>query len=233
VPHGPLAALPFAALHDGSSYVGARLQLAMAPSARIALHALQHPPARAPERQALVVGESRRLPQAAVEAREVAALFGQSVCLIDEAATLEAVRAAAPAAAVIHLACHAQFRSDNPMFSALHLRDGAITAEWLQGLHLQPAVVVLSACETALAGQGQGDEMLGLVRAFMLAGAARVVAALWPVDDAVTRQFMASFYAALAAGQSCSAAMAQAQATVRRHHSHPYFWSGFTLQAGW
>ncbi len=237
VPHAQLAALPFAALHDGSDYIGTGLQVAMAPSARIALHALQHPPEnpveRQAERHALVVGESQRLPQAGAEARHVASLFPGSVCLVDEAATLDAVRAAAPAADVIHLACHAQFRSDNPMFSALHLRDGAITAEWLQGLRLKPAVVVLSACETGLAEQGQGDEMLGLVRAFMLAGAARVVAALWPVDDSVTEQFMAAFYRALAAGTGCAAALQRAQLEVRKSWPHPYFWAGFTVQAGW
>ena len=233
VPHAQLAALPFAALHDGSGFIGAQLQLAMAPSARIALHALQNPPGKPVDRHALVVGESQRLPQAGAEARHVASLFPGSVCLVDEAATLDAVRAASVAADVIHLACHAQFRSDNPMFSALHLRDGAITAEWLQGLRLKPAVVVLSACETGLAEQGQGDEMLGLVRAFMLAGAARVVAALWPVDDSVTEQFMAVFYRALAGGMACAAALQCAQLEVRARWPHPYFWAGFTLQAGW
>lgn len=127
-----------------------------------------------------------------VRAWHVASLFPTSVCLVDEMATLDAMRAAAPDADLIHLACPVPQRQ--PPSSALHLRDGAVTAEWLQGLKLQPAMVVLSACETGLAEQGQGDEMVGLVRAFLLAGAARVVAALWPVDDLVTAQFMSAFY---------------------------------------
>lgn len=235
VPHAQLASLPFAALHDGRGPIGARLQLALAPSARVALHGLRHP-AREPaaaQARALVLGESTRLPQAGAEARHVAALFSNSLCLIDEAATLEALRAEAPLADVIHLACHAQFRSDNPQFSALHLRDGAVTAEWLQGLALNQAVVVLSACETGLAEQGQGDEMVGLVRAFLVAGASRVVAALWPVDDGVTEAFMGAFYRALVAGAAGAQALQCAQRTVMQGHPHPCYWAGFVLQGGW
>jgi tetratricopeptide (TPR) repeat protein len=235
VPHAQLASLPFAALHDGQGPIGARLQLALAPSARVALHGLLHP-AREPvaaQARALVLGESTRLPQAGSEARHVASLFSNSVCLIDEAATLEALRTEAPTADVLHLACHAQFRSDNPLFSALHLRDGAVTAEWLQGLSLNQAVVVLSACETGLAEQGQGDEMVGLVRAFLVAGASRVVAALWPVDDAVTEAFMGTFYRELVAGALSASALQRAQSSVMQAHPHPYYWAGFVLQGGW
>lgn len=235
VPHAQLASLPFAALHDGQGPIGAALQIALAPSARVALHGLQQA-TRGPaltQARALVLGESSRLPQAGAEARHVASLFANSECLVDEAATLEALRAAAPAADLIHLACHAQFRSDNPLFSALHLRDGALTAEWLQGLPLQAAVVVLSACETGLAEQGQGDEMVGLVRAFLLAGAARVVAALWPVDDAVTAQFMAAFYREWVDGAPAAGALQAAQTAVRATHAHPCYWAGFVLQGGW
>ena len=235
VPHAQLAGVPFAALHDGQLPLGVRLQLALAPSARVALHGLLHPAREqaAMKARALVLGESTRLPQAGSEARHVASLFSNSVCLIDEAATLDALRTQAPTADVIHLACHAQFRSDNPLFSALHLRDGAVTAEWLQGLSLKQAVVVLSACETGLAEQGHGDEMVGLVRAFLVAGASRVVAALWPVDDAVTEVFMSTFYRELVAGAVSAGALQSAQAAVMQLHPHPYYWAGFVLQGGW
>lgn len=235
VPHAELAALPFAGLHDGSQWVGQSLQVAMAPSARVALHGLRrkapHGATTAP--QALVLGESTRLPQAGAEARHVASLYATSTCLIDDAATLPALRDAAPSADIIHLACHAQFRGDNPMFSALHLRDGALTAEWLQGLVLRPAVVVLSACETGLSDGRHGDEMVGLVRGFLVAGASRVVATLWPVDDAATEQFMAAFHGALACGQPCATALQWAQSQVRQQHAHPFYWAGFVLQGGW
>ena len=231
VPHAQLGAVPFAALHDGEQALGKRCQIAMVPSARAALRGLQRPPQ--PARRALALGESSRLPHAALEATRVAALFERGEAFVGAQATLQALRANASQADVLHLACHAQFRGDNPRFSALHLHDGALTVEMAEALDLAPCTVVLSACETALAESGQGGEMVGLVRAFLVAGAARVVASLWPVDDAVTAGFMTAFHAALVAGQAPTQALGTAQDITRRSHPHPCFWGAFTLYGGW
>jgi CHAT domain-containing protein len=181
----------------------------------------------------LALGESSHLPHAAHEAVFVAGLFPQGEAFVGAQATLENLRANAGKADVIHLACHAQFRSDNPMFSALHLRDGALTVELAEALSLRAGTVVLSACETGLAEAGNGNEAIGLVRAFLVAGAARVLASLWPVDDAVTASFMARFYAALCRGLAPAEALRVAQAEVRREHPHPFYWAAFTLHGGW
>ena len=180
-----------------------------------------------------MLGESTRLPHAAVEARLVAGLFPQATVYVGDEATLDALRAHAGEADVIHLACHAQFRSDSPMFSALYLRDGALTAEEVEALSLGPCTVVLSACETGLADHGSGDENIGLVRAFLVAGAARVLASLWPVDDAITAGFMSQFYRALCQGSAPAAALRIAQAEIRRQHPHPFYWAAFTLHGRW
>jgi CHAT domain-containing protein len=185
------------------------------------------PPARA-----LVLGESTHLPHAAQEARAVADLFG-TAAHIGKEATIAALRAGAGDADVIHLACHARFRSDNPTFSALHLHDGVLTVDLVETLGLAPATVVLSGCETGLADAGSGDEMVGLVRAFLIAGASRVLASLWPVDDAVTAGFMAHFYGALRRGEAPASALAEAQRRVRQQHPHPLYWAAFTLYGGW
>lgn len=231
VPHAQLGLLPFAALHDGEGYLAQRCEIAVAPSARLALRGLLRRPLR-PQR-ALALGDSNRLAHAAREAQFVAGLFPQGSAFVGAQATLALLRAHAGSADVIHLACHAQFRSDNPMFSALHLHDGALTVEAAESLGLRPGIVVLSACETGLAELGSGDEMVGLVRAFLVAGAARVLASLWPVDDAVTASFMASFYAALCRGQAPAAALQQAQTVVMQTHPHPFYWAAFTLHGGW
>ena len=231
VPHAELGWLPFAALHDGTGFLAQRLEMAVVPSARLALRGLGRQAVR-PQR-ALVLGESSRLPHAAAEARFVAGLFAQGRAFVGEQATLATLRSEAGSADVIHLACHAEFRGDNPMFSALHLHDGALTVELAEGLALRPGTVVLSACETGLAEHGQGDEMVGLVRAFLVAGAARVLASLWPVDDAVTAIFMASFYAGLRRGDDPARALRQAQAEVMREYPHPFYWGAFTLYGGW
>jgi CHAT domain-containing protein len=231
VPHGPLGLLPFAALDDGSGPLGARHQLAVAPSARTALRGLRQPPV--PVRQVLALGESSSLPHAAHEALFVASLFPQGRAFVGAQATRANLQAHAGHADVLHLACHAQFRSDNPRFSALHLHDGPLAVDEAEGLGLRPCTVVLSACETGLSEAGVGDESMGLVRGFLVAGAARVVASLWPVHDAVTEAFMSRWYGALAAGHSPAAALQLAQRATRQDHPHPYFWAGFVLHGGW
>ena len=232
VPHAQLGSLPFAALQDAqSTSLAQRHQLAVAPSARLALRGLLRPPV--PALQALVLGETSRLPHAAREAEFVAALFPKGRACTGAQATTTTLREHAGAADVVHLACHAQFRTDNPVFSALHLHDGPLTAERAESLELRAGIVVLSACETGLAEHGSGDEMVGLVRAFLVAGAARVLASLWPVDDAITAVFMASFYGALGRGHTPAAALQQAQAQLRQQHPHPFHWAAFTLHGGW
>ncbi len=75
--------------------------------------------------------------------------------------------------------------------------------------------------------------MVGLVRAFLVAGAARVLASLWPVDDAITSAFMAHFHGALSRGTTPAASLHFAQAEVMRQHPHPYYWAAFTLHGRW
>ena len=101
-----------------------------------------------------------------------------------------------------------------------------------EALTLGPCTVVLGACESGLGEVGVGDETVGLVRAFLVAGAARVLASLWPVDDAVTADFMAGFYGALAAGQPPALALRSAQERVILTHPHPHFWGAFALYGG-
>jgi tetratricopeptide (TPR) repeat protein len=230
VPHAQLGLVPFAALHDGSHFLAQRHQLATVPSARLALRGLAR--RAGPIQRALVLGESSRLPYAANEAHLVAGLFSEGQAFVDEQATITTLQAHAGNADVIHLACHGQFRSDNPMFSALDLHDGPLTVELAESLSLRSGMVVLSACETGLATLGTGDEMVGLVRAFLIAGAARVLASLWPVDDAITAEFMASFYPALCRGDSPAIALQRAQDEVRLKHPHPFYWAAFTLHGG-
>ena len=230
VPHAQMAMLPFGALHDGQCSLAERFELALAASARMARRGLARPPR--PPRQALALGESTRLLHADVEASEVAALYGSRAWVGPEA-TLARLQAQVGEADVIHLACHGQFRSDNPMFSALHLADAALTVEATEGLQLQAATVVLSACDTSRAQAGQGDEMFGLVRAFLVAGASRVLASLWPVDDAVTLCFMRAFHSALRGGAGPAAALRSAQVQVQASHPHPAHWAAFVLHGGW
>jgi tetratricopeptide (TPR) repeat protein len=231
VPHEQLGSLQFAGLYDGETYLAQRVNLAMAASARVALLGLARQPV--PVRRAVVLGEASRLAHAAAEVEFVAALFEDARILDGSNADAASLRKMGASADVLHLACHAEFRSDNPMFSALHLADGPFTVHDAETLRLPQGVVVLSACETGVSEYSRGDEMIGLVRAFLVAGASRVVASLWPVDDAVTRQFMSAFYSVLRAGNSPSVALRAAQMAVMKAHPHPFHWAAFTLYGGW
>lgn len=222
VPTGMLASAPFSALDAGR-------RIALAPSARVAWRGLLQAPA-AP-RRAVALGDSSVLAHAGREAEAVAAVFGtDGAVLVGAQATLAALQGCVGGAGVVHLACHARFRADNPRFSALHLQDGPLTADLAETLDLAGATVVLSACETGLADAG--DEGVGLVRAFLVAGAARVVASLWPVDDAMTAATMTRFYAALRAGAAPSEALRSAQIETQRQHAHPHFWGAFAVWGG-
>ena len=120
-------------------------------------------------------------------------------------------------------------RADNPYFSSLKLADGWQDVRSLYRLPLSASLVVLSACESG-AGQVQGgDEVVGLARGFIGAGAPMVVASLWNVDDASAARLMARFYARLTREESVSppAALQAAQAMAIQEEQHPYYWASF------
>lgn len=166
--------------------------------------------------------------------------------LIGEPATETAFRARAADHRVIHLATYGVLNPLNPLFSFVELRsdegdeaDGRLEVHEIFGLELQADLVVLSACQTGL-GRGYrrdvppGDDWVGLVRAFLYAGAGAVVASLWPVEDRATAQLMARFYNALRAGRPAVAALGDAQRALINEDElgHPFYWAGFILTGG-
>ena len=135
----------------------------------------------------------------------------------------------APAADILHLACHGQFRSENPLFSSLHLADGSVTVRDICAQNLNAELVTLSACETGLNKIFAGDEILGLARGFLAAGAKSLVLSLWTVSDEATTELMKNFYTNLQRGESVSASLRLAQLDFIKNNSHPYFWSPFMV----
>lgn len=232
VPHRELHYLPFAGLHDGTCSLVERHEISLAPGLSLWLDAAAAP---RPWRRVAALGMGgAALPHVEREVRAVAAAFeacegGSAVMHLEGEATQIALRNALPGADVLHLACHGQFRADSPYFSALHLADGPLTVRDAAGLPLSARLVTLSACETGLSKVAPGDEALGLLRGFLMAGAPRVLATYWTVDDASTAALMSRFYAALLAGAAPSAALRDAQCALMRDHSHPYHWAAFAL----
>jgi len=167
------------------------------------------------------------------EVQALAALFPESVVLLDDAARTAEVYRYAPTADVLHLACHGLFRPDNPLFSALHLADGRFTTRDAYRLSLQCELVTLSACETGVTMVMAGDELFGLSRGFFAAGAPSLLVSLWTVDDAITARMMTHMYRHLRAGARPATALRSAQCALLREHSHPFFWAAFTLMGRW
>lgn len=230
LPHRTLHYLPLAALHDGARWLVQSHELTLAPSATVWLALQRRPAPRFASALSLGVGGDA-LPYAAAEARAVAAAFGGTGRALCEAeATRDALRSGARTGVdLLHLACHGSFRADNPAFSHLQLADGRLTLHEIAALELPVGLAVLSACETGAARLAAGDELLGLVRAFLLAGAGAVLASRWPVDDAATATLAGRLAGALAAGQPPAAALRQAQASLADEGLHPFYWAAFAL----
>jgi CHAT domain-containing protein len=177
-----------------------------------------------------VVGVSDPLiPAATAEARAVARHFPGADLLTDDEATLGRIEKSAAGAGIVHLACHGLFRADNPMFSALKLHDGWLTAADAMGLDLAGALVTLSACESGRNEVFAGDELIGLTRAFLGAGAATLVVSLWLVQDETTARLMERYYELLKGGAGSASALRTAQLTLKQEFPHPYYWAPFVL----
>lgn len=248
VPYGPLHYLPFHALHDGRTYLLQQHEISYLPGASLLRYCQERRSTTTTSHERitnslLAVGHSSngRLPHTVNEAKCIAHLWpgetGNAPVITEADATLARLRELAPHSHVLHLATHGDFRPDNPLFSGLALDDGWLTTLDIFSLRLQASLVTLSACQTGRSVIGGGDELLGLMRAFLSAGAASLVATLWAVEDVSTAQMMASFYQKLAAGETKGAALRAAQqsylaelaeaATPDRRH--PYFWAPFFL----
>lgn len=236
VPHGSLHYVSFAALTDGSQYLVDRYALRTLPSASV-LEFLRAGSTRTAA--LLILGNPDRgdphedLPNAQAEAQALAGAYSGSRLLLRKDASETAFARMAPDYSVIHIASHGRFNGDTPMSSALLLardahNDGNATVSELYAMRLRADLVTLSACETGLGKVSSGDDVVGLGRGFLYAGARSILASLWSVGDEATSYLMLRFYENLAMGDKRSALQA-AQLETRKRYPHPFFWGAFYL----
>jgi hypothetical protein len=157
-----------------------------------------------------------RLRHAEAEIRAIAQLRGDALVLTGADAGVAATLRALPRARIAHLACHGHVRADSPLFSSLELADGRLTAHELQRLRRVPELIVLSACDLAVADARAGDELLGFAAALLDMGSRAIVASVVPVPDASARRLMTTLHRELLAGHTPARALARAQARLRR-----------------
>ena len=136
-------------------------------------------------------------------------------------------------ASYIHVASHGEFDAAKPLRSGLILspdarNDGRLSVSDLYQLQLDAELVTLSACETGLGSVVNGDDVVGLTRGFLYAGASTVIASLWQVDDDATAFLMLRMYEHIQSGGRRDA-LRQAQLETRAKFPHPVYWAAFYL----
>lgn len=237
VPHGPLHYLSFAALYDGSKFLVDRFGLRSMPSASTLVY--MSPRRTESDATMLVLGNPDLgsakfdLPDAQMEAETLARVFPQSKLLLRKAASETAFIEQGRKYSMIHIASHGEFNPDTPLMSALMLakddaNDGQLTAGELYSVKLSADLVTLSACETGLGKVASGDDVVGLSRGFLFAGARSIIASLWKVPDEATSYLMERLYAQLAR-RGKRDALRTAQLETKKRYSAPFFWAGFYL----
>jgi tetratricopeptide (TPR) repeat protein len=262
VPYGSLYDLPFDVLVDaGGRPLVERFATSYVASASV-LAFLRSAPARVSGGPALVTvanplvsgvqAAARRpadlahldllmpLPSAAREAHRIAQIFGGGATVLEgaRATRAELERSGVAHARIVHFATHGLIDEERPERSGLVLTadpprdDGLLQMRQIYGLHLDADLVTLSACDTALGQHVTGEGMIGLTRAFFVAGARAVIASLWEVEDTQTARLMDDFYGGLRSGRPIDIALQQAKvASIRRggREARAFYWAAFVV----
>jgi CHAT domain-containing protein len=238
IPHGALHYLSFATLSDERDYLVDRVPLFYLPSASVLRYTLQRRRAEKNER-VLAIGNPDLgdpfldLPFAEQEVGSLRWSFPEVTLLTRERATESWVRQHIGEFGIIHLASHGEFDAVNPLFSAVKLakdasEDGNLQASEVFGLELRADLVVLSACQTGLGKVTQGDDVIGLNRAFLYAGTHTLLSSLWRVSDVATAQLAKTFYREYAVRDKAEA-LRRGMLHVKSRFPHPGYWGGFVL----
>lgn len=206
------------------------------------------------------LGGFAALPETRTEVESIAKYFGQkpNVLLGDMASESTLKTTDLSQYSNLHFATHGVIEGDIPDLTepALVLayedgEDGFLTASEVANLNLNADITVLSACNTGNGEYFRGEGVMGLGRAFMVAGSRHVVVSLWPVDSAATEQLMVKFYKALNQGHDAATALTKAQSQLQvmkvdlstdtsrglkrsnrnldKGYRNPYYWSPFIL----
>jgi CHAT domain-containing protein len=232
IPYGSMHLLPFHAFWTGDRHLVEQFEFRYAPSASLAVNS-QNSTASISSRSSFIgiAIDDESIPEARHEVLSASARFPNSYLYLDNNASLAGLEQAAADSDILHIATHGLFRPDNSFFSALKLADGWIDVREIYRLPLNAQLVVLSACESGAGDIRGADEVVGLARGFIGAGAGSLVVSLWNVHDAQSARFMECFYESLISENvdvHPAAALRQAQIAAIEESSHPYFWAAFS-----
>jgi CHAT domain-containing protein len=242
IPHGPLHYVPFHALNDGRSYLVDWCEVSHAPSAAVLKLCRGLSDDRRKSRRTRSVenggGAGSMVamglaepdtPSVDDEIRALGEIFPGAITLTGSRASYKNLMRFGGRARFLHIASHGSFRPDNPMFSFLKLSDANLNFYSLVDLKLKAELVTLSACQTGVHAIFPGDELHGLMRGFLHAGAPSVVVSLWRASDRATAGLMGQMYGSIRAGLTKRAALRSAHLKVKEEYPHPYYWAPFVL----
>jgi CHAT domain-containing protein len=228
VPHAKLHYLPFHALYDGAAFLADSFAFCYSPSASV--FALCHAQGARPSGRALILGvPDAQAPLIEEEVESIHRTLPGSELFLGEAANHDLLSKKGPSSSLIHIATHGEFRPDNPMFSGIRLGDGYLHLYELFQMQLPAELLTLSGCATGLNVVAAGDELVGLIRGALYAGARSLLLTLWDVHDKSTARFMTSFYRCLYRSQSTPEALTEASRELREDYPHPYYWAPFLI----
>jgi CHAT domain-containing protein len=228
VPHDITHYVPFHALLDGTRYLMDDFTVSYAPSATIFAKCQQN--TVHPTEGALLMGvPDSATPFIKNEVESIADVMPGANVLFGGQATVEALKTKGASCRYIHIATHGYFRQDNPLFSGIKLGDSLLSVYDLYHLKIPAELITLSGCATGLSVVGAGDELLGLVRGLMTAGAGSLMLTLWDVNDQSTSELMSAFYKRLQNSRNKAAALQEAMKETRTKYPHPYHWAPFVL----
>ena len=230
IPFDFLHNVPFHALYDGEKYLLDSYEIAFAPSASLLVHCARRParPSWGESGRMLIFGVADAVaPKISEEIEAIRQMFPSSHCFTGSDAQLSALAEHLPESDIVHIACHGTFRQDNPMFSALKLAGQWLNFYDICSLRIPSSLVTLSACSTGSSIIQAGDEMHGLVRGFLTAGASSLVVSLWMVNDTATAKLMTEFYSRLKQGTQPRTALRNAALQIKSQSPHPYYWAPF------
>src|SRR5262245_8917648 len=233
IPHAEMNRLPFAALIAPSGQsLGEMFALSDAPSAGVLLDLKKGGPIA---NGRLLAAADPDIEEARSEVEALASFYPDRSKTVTDALIPESeVKSVAADYDVLHLSVHGKFTPAEPMLSYLQLGkdardDGRLTAAEMFGLPLGKArLVVLSACEAGEAEATPGNEILGIERALIYAGANTLVLSSWPVDAASTALWMKIFHGE-ARQKSLPEAARAATIEVKKKFPQPYYWAAFRL----
>lgn len=223
IPHKVLHFLPFQALADRRGRYLAETQsgISVAPSLSVLLHCMERPVRPGERMLGLALGNSTLegypgLPGTRVELESLSQVYPGLTSCSEEKFTETYFKNTASTFNFIHIATHGTFNNRQPLYSFMLMvpddrEDGHLTVHEILEMSIDSKLVTLSACETGLGQLSDGDELVGLSRAFMYSGAPAVVVSLWKVDDATTSALMTRFYQYVSAGTPAAAALDLAQ----------------------